>query len=54
MTINLKQVALNKISELVKRFENNFSSYKISEYNETLTRRDFIDPFFLIEYILFS
>lgn len=35
-----------KISELVERFEEQFESYKNIDYNETLTRRDFIDPFF--------
>ncbi|MFA5816570.1 MAG: TaqI-like C-terminal specificity domain-containing protein [Bacteroidales bacterium] len=28
------------------RFEDQFASYKNSDYNETQTRRDFIDPFF--------
>ncbi|HKR05364.1 MAG TPA: hypothetical protein VJY62_12085, partial [Bacteroidia bacterium] len=41
-----KEIAFNKISELVTRFEEQIVSYKKSEYNETLTRRDFIDPFF--------
>lgn len=41
-----KDQALKKISELVERFSDQFSSYKKSDYNETLTRRDFIDPFF--------
>ena len=41
-----KESAFQKISELVERFEEQYSSYKKSEYNETLTRRDFIDPFF--------
>ncbi len=41
-----KEVAYKKISELVERFEEQFDSYKKSDYNETLTRRDFIDPFF--------
>jgi len=41
-----KDTAYQKISELVERFEEQYASYKKSEYNETLTRRDFIDPFF--------
>ncbi|MFH2028996.1 MAG: TaqI-like C-terminal specificity domain-containing protein [Bacteroidota bacterium] len=41
-----KEAAYNKISELVERFGEQFDSYKKADYNETLTRRDFIDPFF--------
>lgn len=41
-----KEQAYIKIEELVTRFEEQYASYKKSEYNETLTRRDFIDPFF--------
>lgn len=41
-----KEQAYKKIEDLVIRFEEQFSSYKKSDYNETLTRRDFIDPFF--------
>ncbi|MBK7096956.1 MAG: N-6 DNA methylase [Saprospiraceae bacterium] len=41
-----KDTAYKKISELVIRFGEQFDSYKKSEYNESLTRRDFIDPFF--------
>lgn len=41
-----KDTAYKKISELVERFTDQYDSYKKSEYNETLTRRDFIDPFF--------
>jgi type I restriction-modification system DNA methylase subunit len=41
-----KQSAKDKIENLVTRFEDQFHSYKNSDYNETLTRRDFIDPFF--------
>ncbi|OIO13724.1 MAG: hypothetical protein AUJ54_15565 [Ignavibacteria bacterium CG1_02_37_35] len=41
-----KESAYKKISELVQRFEEQYASYKNSDYNETLTRRDFIDPFF--------
>ncbi len=35
-----------EILELVDRFERNRTSYLASHYNETQTRREFIDPFF--------
>lgn len=41
-----KEAAYKKISELVERFDEQYDSYKKADYNETLTRRDFIDPFF--------
>lgn len=41
-----KEEALKKITRLVQRFEEQYASYKKADYNETLTRRDFIDPFF--------
>jgi type I restriction-modification system DNA methylase subunit len=41
-----KDEAKQKISDLVERFGEQIDSYKKSDYNETLTRRDFIDPFF--------
>lgn len=41
-----KETAFKKIADLVERFEEQYDSYKKAEYNETLTRRDFIDPFF--------
>lgn len=41
-----KPDAIKKIKFLVSKFENNHSSYSKSKYNETQTRRDFIDPFF--------
>jgi hypothetical protein len=41
-----KEAAYKKISELVERFKEQFDSYKKADYNETQTRRDFIDPFF--------
>ena len=41
-----KEIAQKKIAELIERFEEQLESYKKSDYNETLTRRDFIDPFF--------
>lgn len=41
-----KLTAHNRISELINRFEDQYISYKNYNYNETQTRRDFIDPFF--------
>ena len=41
-----KQTAKDKIENLIRRFEEQYQSYSHSDYNETLTRRDFIDPFF--------
>lgn len=41
-----KEIAFKKISELVERFGDQIDSYKRADYNETQTRRDFIDPFF--------
>lgn len=41
-----KEAAYTKIEELVQRFEEQIASYKKADYNETLTRKDFIDPFF--------
>jgi len=41
-----KDLAYQKISALVERFKEQYDSYKDCNYNETLTRRDFIDPFF--------
>jgi type I restriction-modification system DNA methylase subunit len=41
-----KDAAHFKIGQLVSRFDEQYTSYKRTEYNETQTRRDFIDPFF--------
>ncbi len=41
-----KEYGLKKIGELVARFNDHLVEYKKTGYNETLTRRDFIDPFF--------
>jgi type I restriction-modification system DNA methylase subunit len=41
-----KEEAYREIAGLVGRFEEQYDSYRKSDYNETLTRRDFIDPFF--------
>jgi len=43
-----KQVAFLKISELVEHFGQQYDANKNSNYNKTLTRRDFIDPFFKV------
>jgi hypothetical protein len=41
-----KDEAYLTLQKLVERFGEQIDSYKSGEYNETLTRRDFIDPFF--------
>lgn len=41
-----REEAYQRIQNLVTRFEEQIDSYKQADYNETLTRRDFIDPFF--------
>ncbi|MCW7467675.1 Eco57I restriction-modification methylase domain-containing protein [Leptospira levettii] len=41
-----KNEAFKKIESLINRFDDQINSYKRSDYNETQTRRDFIDPFF--------
>ncbi len=41
-----KENGLKKVKELVVRFNEQIISYKQSGYNETQTRRDFIDPLF--------
>ena len=41
-----KETAFLQIQDLVTRFEEQSDSYHSVNYNETLTRRDFIDPFF--------
>jgi adenine-specific DNA-methyltransferase len=38
--------ARQHLAELIKRFEEQHESYKGPHYNETMTRRDFIDPLF--------
>lgn len=40
-----KDQALDKIKSLIERFEEQKEFYKNADYNETQTRRDFIDPF---------
>ena len=46
MNFPTKDSAIEKILQLVERFHEQKESYHRSDYNETLTRRDFIDPFF--------
>src|SRR6476620_10358925 len=41
-----KEDAYQKISELTERFDDQLATYKRPDYNETLIRRDYIDPFF--------
>ena len=40
-----KEEAYQQIAQLTERFTDQIASYKKSDYNETLTRRNFIDPF---------
>lgn len=44
--MQIKDEAQRIIANLVDRFDNQKDTYKKSDYNETQTRRDFIDPFF--------
>ncbi len=46
INMSTKEEAYNTIQNLVERFNLQYDSYKQSDYNETLTRRDFIDPLF--------
>jgi type I restriction-modification system DNA methylase subunit len=46
MSTPTKDSAYTTIASLVERFEQQYDSYKNAEYNEAMTRRDFIDPFF--------
>jgi len=41
-----KENAYLQLQILISRFQEQLNSYRSGEYNETLTRRDFIDPFF--------
>lgn len=41
-----KEEGLQRIIDLVVRFSEQLPAYKKTDYNETQTRRDFIDPFF--------
>ena len=41
-----KEIGFKKVQDLVARFKEHQILYKKAEYNETQTRRDFIDPFF--------
>ncbi len=42
-----KETAYKKIAELVARFDEQYASYKKTDYNEAQTRQDFINPFFI-------
>jgi predicted type IV restriction endonuclease len=44
--MSTKEEAYSQIAALVERFGEQLPSYKKNDYNETLTRKDFIDPFF--------
>lgn len=41
-----KEIALQKITQLVQRFDEQAESYLKGDYNEAKTRQDFINPFF--------
>ena len=43
-----KTQAKEKIKELIKNFSENEKYYLDSDYNETLLRNDFLNPFFLL------
>ena len=43
-----KDSAYKEISSLIERFEEQIISYKRSEYNETLTTQELIDPFLML------
>ena len=45
MVMITKDEAIKKIKSLVERFEEQKESYKKTDYNETQTRQDFINPF---------
>lgn len=47
-----KEEAYNGIKELVEKFKSNYKQFHSSDYNETLTRQDFINPFF--EYLVWD
>ena len=38
--------AIENIKDLVERFSRNIDAYRAGKYNETLVRREFIDPMF--------
>ena len=39
-----KETAFKQVEDLVQRFSEQIESYKKTDYDETLARRDFIDP----------
>ena len=40
--------ASKEIVDLVERFQSNLEYYESGHYNETLVRREFVDPFFKV------
>ena len=38
--------APREVTDLIERFERDYEAYRSREYNETETRREFVDPFF--------
>ncbi|MDR1485313.1 MAG: N-6 DNA methylase, partial [Planctomycetaceae bacterium] len=44
--MTIKETAFQKITELVEKYSLQMDSYETTDYNETQTRRDFVDPFF--------
>jgi hypothetical protein len=46
MKMTNKEKGLKIVQDLVSRFAEHLIAYKKADYNETQTRRDFIDPFF--------
>ena len=43
---NVEMAAPREVIDLIQRFERNHEVYRSHNYNETETRREFIDPFF--------
>ncbi|WP_300365408.1 N-6 DNA methylase [Brachyspira sp.] len=43
---DLKNQSYEKLHSLIEKFKSNYSQYTNKNYNETETRRDFLDPFF--------
>ncbi|WP_295162760.1 TaqI-like C-terminal specificity domain-containing protein [uncultured Brachyspira sp.] len=43
---DLKNQSYEKLYSLIEKFKSNYSQYTNKNYNETETRRDFLDPFF--------
>ena len=43
---DLKNQSYDLLKNLIHNFKSNYSQYTNKNYNETETRRDFLDPFF--------